>query len=96
MGSRPDGLVPADPALAADLALRLTPEHVREIRETTGMPPGDALLLSLRQSVEAYAFVPRGGGGAAFMMGVTRPDMLTAGALLWMLAAPAAPRHRWP
>lgn len=93
MASPPRTLARADADAAADLARRLSPEHVREIRETTGLAPGDALRLSLAQSMEAHAFAPGDGRRVTFMMGVTPPDMLTGGALLWMLASTEAFRR---
>lgn len=92
MDSPPKGLVPATPALAAALACRLSAEHRREIAQTAGLPPGEALLFSLAASREAYAFVPDG-HAPVFMMGVEETGALTGSAMLWMLASGAIRRY---
>lgn len=88
MDSPPRGVVPATPELAHRLADRLADAHVREIWETGGLFPRDALALSLASSREAYAYAPR--GEPLFMMGVEPRGLLTDGAVVWMLAADSA------
>ena len=92
MDNRPDGVVPATPEVATVLAGRIAPEHSREVREISGMEPGEALRLSLSGSLEAYAvFSPA--GVLLFMMGVEPASPLTGGAMLWMLGGRKLRNH---
>ncbi len=89
----PRNIVPASPEHAHALAGRLDGEHVREILDVSGLAPGPALALSLAASLEAYAYVPPGGGGAVFMMGVEAMSPLTRDARLWLLGSEEKNRH---
>lgn len=81
--SRPKGVVSATEKMAVELAALLSPEHAKEIRETSGMQPKAAVLLSLAYSVEAYAFAPN--GRTVFLMGVEAASPITGSAMPWML-----------
>lgn len=92
MDNRPDRLVPATDRHARCLARRLSPDHLREIAETSGLPPGDAVRNSVRASLESYAFLRRD-GGPVFLFGVEAAGAVTGTAMLWMLACPDISRH---
>jgi hypothetical protein len=88
----PKGLVPAAPVHVERLVRRLRTEHVREIADTSGLPPLDAVRLSLAASVEAYTLI-RPTGDVLFMMGAEPASPLTGSALLWMIGSHAMDRH---
>lgn len=90
---RTGGVVPATFALAEAMATRLSPEHVREVREVSGLDPAAALALSLWSSVEAYAYVPPDSTAAVFMMGVEERSALSGLAMVWMLGTAETARH---
>ncbi len=92
MDSLPDGIAPLTPALADEAAARLAPEHVREIRELSGLSPAAALRLSLAASRLAYA-VRDGAGETIFLIGVERPGLITGGAQVWMVGTRAMAAH---
>ncbi len=93
MDSPPKGVVPARREHALLLASVLSADHRREIADAAGIPPVDAVLMSMEASLESYAFVPGGGVMPVFMMGVEETGRLTGGAMLWMLASDAVRRH---
>ncbi len=93
MDSPPRGIVAATGEHAILLARALSADHLREIADAGGLPPIDALLMSMAASLESYAFVPGGDGMPVFMMGVEETGRLTGGAMLWMLASDAIRRH---
>lgn len=87
MDNPPNGLVAATPENAAVLFGRLTREHVREIRDVSGIDQAAAVRLSLAASREAYVYVPPGGSEAAFIMGVEDKSPLTGAAVVWLLGS---------
>ncbi len=90
---RPLHLEPVCPEDIVAFARCLRDEHVREIAEATPLTPGDAIRLSLADSIEAYSYRPDGEAAPVFMMGVEAASPITGGAMVWMLGRTAVDRY---
>ncbi|MCC8115806.1 MAG: hypothetical protein LIP18_01395 [Planctomycetes bacterium] len=87
-------IVPAVPGHVDHVLRNLRPEHVREIRDATGLPVGAAVRASVADSSVVLAGVA--GGEALFLVGVSKSFLLSDTGSVWMVATSAIDDHAIP